>query len=232
MIGSNHRRLLALGLCLVGLGFAGCKGNPVKEGGLFAKTYDTVRGIMSPAERIAAIRKMSQEAVRAGVDAQEQLAQKLAGLYPQETDPLIRVELVRASAALGCPSAALLVRQATKDSDADVRIAACKVLPKQQGAEAAGVLAGVLGSDTDLDVRLAAARALGETHNPAAVSSLGTALEESDPAMQYRAVSSLRATAPDDVGDDVQRWREYVKGEPLSPPKTVSLTERLRGLFY
>jgi HEAT repeat protein len=232
MIGSNHRRLLALALCLLGLGFPGCKGNPVKEGGLFAKTYDTVPGIMPPAERIAAIRKMSQEAVRAGVDAQEQLAVKFAGLYPQETDPLIRVELVRASAALRCPPAVLLVRQATKDSDADVRIAACKALPKQQGAEAAEVLAGVLGSDTDLDVRLAAARALGELRNPAAVPPLATALEESDPAMQHRAVSSLRAAAPEDVGSDATRWREYVKGEPLSPPKTVPLAERIRGLFY
>jgi len=232
MNGSNHRRLLALGLCLLALGLPGCKGSPVKEGGLFAKTYDTVPGIMPAAERIAAIRKMSQEAVRAGVDAQEELTLKFASLYPRETDPLIRMELVRASAALGCPSAALLVRQATKDSDADVRITACKALPRQQGAEAAGVLAEVLGSDADLDVRLAAARALGETRNPAAVSPLGSALEESDPAMQYRAVSSLRATAPEDLGNDVQRWREYVKGEPLSPPKTVPLAERIRGLFY
>ncbi len=232
MNGFNHRRLLALGLCLLGLGFPGCKGSPVKEGGLFAKTYDTVPGIMAPSDRIAAIRKMSGEAARSGVDAQEELALKFTGLYPQETDPLIRMELVRGSAALGCPSAFQLVRQATKDSDADVRIAACKALPKQQGAEAEEVLAGVLGSDADLDVRLAAARALGELRDPAAVPPLASALEESDPAMQYRAVSSLRATAPEDVGNDVKRWREYVKGEPLSPPKTVSLTERIRGLFY
>jgi len=232
MDGSKRKPIVALGLCLLALGIAGCKGNPVKEGGLFAKTSDTVPGIMPPSERIAAIRKMSQEAVRAGGDAQEQLALKLAALYPQETDPLVRTELVRAAATLGCPAAASLVRQATKDSDPDVRIAACKGLPKQQGPEAAAALAEVLGSDTDLDVRLAAARALGETRNAAAVAPLGSALEDSDPAMQYRAVSSLRATAPEDLGNDAKRWRQYVKGEPPSPPKPVSLAERIRGIFY
>ncbi len=88
-----------------------------------------------------------------------------------------------------------------------------------------------LGSETDADVRLAAARALGQTGDAGAVPALGTALEDRDPAMQYRAVSSLRQVAPQDQGNDVDRWRAYIKGEPPPPAKPFSLTEKLRSMF-
>lgn len=229
MDGSDSKRLLALAFCLALL-VSGCQG-----GGLwtkmFGKASDTVPGIMSPPERIAAIKKMSQEAAGKGLEAQEQLAQKYAGLYPRENDPLIRAELVRAVRSFSCPTAASLIREAVRDKDADVRVIACQSLRRQSGPETTAALAEVLGSDTDLDVRLAAAEALGDRRDPAAVSALGAALDERDPAMQYRAVASLRKIAPQDLGNDVERWRQYVKGQPLSPPKSESLVERIRSVF-
>ena len=81
----------------------------------------------------------------------------------------------------------------------------------------------------DADVRLAAAKALGETKNREAVAALGEALDDSDPAMQYRAVLSLKQVTGKDLGNDVNRWQQYVKGEPPEP--TPSLAERIRRLF-
>lgn len=223
----------ALGLCLCLVGLAGCKaGGWPSLDGLLGKTSDQVPGVMAPEERVAAIRKMTGEAVRQGPEAQESLAQKLAGLYPREPDALIRGELTRAARSLRGPTADSLLREATKDVDPDVRIDACEALRTRGGLEAAAALAEVLGSDTDPDVRLAAARALGETRDAAAVPALGAALEDRDPAMQHRAVSSLRQVAPQDLGNDAERWRHYVRGQPVPPPKPVSVVDRMQRLFY
>jgi HEAT repeat protein len=91
-------------------------------------------------------------------------------------------------------------------------------------------LAEALRNDVDGDVRLAAAGALGETKNPAAVAPLGEALADPDPAMQYRAVLSLKQTAGKDLGNSVERWQQYVKGELPAEP-TPSLADRFRRLF-
>jgi HEAT repeat protein len=90
------------------------------------------------------------------------------------------------------------------------------------------LLAGALSGDVDADVRLAAAKALGETKGPEAAKALGEALNDADPAMQYRAVLSLKKVTGKDLGNDVNRWQQYVKGEPAPPP---TLAERFWQLF-
>ena len=118
------------------------------------------------------------------------------------------------------------------DPDADVRAAACEAWGTRPGADATEVLVRTLASDVDIDVRLAAARALGQTGDPAAIEALGHALEDRDPAMQYRAIESLREITGEDFGNDANRWRQYVRGETPDPPQPVSLAERLAPWFY
>ena len=113
-------------------------------------------------------------------------------------------------------------------------------LPARRGArhgdaQAVKLLSEALRSDVDADVRLAAAKALGETKNPAAVAALGEALTDADPAMQYRAVLSLKKVTGKDLGNDVDRWQQYVKGEQPEPTPVAGraypppvLTGRLR----
>ena len=49
---------------------------------------------------------------------------------------------------------------------------------------------------------------------------LGEALADADPAMQYRAVLSLKQATGKDLGNSVDRWQQYVKGEqPASRPR-------------
>jgi HEAT repeat protein len=116
-----------------------------------------------------------------------------------------------------------------KDSDRDVRIICCETVGQHKPADAAKLLMEVLASDTEIDVRLAAARALGEfKDDPAVVVALGTALDSNDPAMQYRAVQSLRKTTGKNYDDNINTWREYVKGN--NPPEP-SVASKLKSLF-
>jgi len=143
---------------------------------------------------------------------------------------LVRLEVVRTLGAF--PEAAeATLRQAAKDSDADVRVAVCQALGRQKGAVALEVLRERLAGDTDIDVRLAAAKSLGEVRDPAAVKALGAALEERDPAMQYQAVCSLRKVSPNDLGNDVERWRQYLRDGAIAPTRPVSLAEWFHSFF-
>lgn len=216
--------LLLLGVCL---GASGCK-SAWPFGG---KVSDTVPGITPPHERIAELRRMGKQAASATPEQREQIAAQIAAAYPRESDPLVRREIVRTLGACPGPTASDTLREAAKDKDADVRVAACRALGKQPGPTASEVLRERLASDSDIDVRLAAAEALGSIRDPSSVVALGAALEDRDPAMQYRAVRSLRQVAPVDLGNDVDRWRQYVKDGSIAPAKPFSLVEAVRNLF-
>jgi HEAT repeat protein len=127
------------------------------------------------------------------------------------------------------PTADAILKAALADGDAHVRVVACEAWGKHSDAEGVKLLSDTLRGDVDADVRLAAVRALGETKNPQAVPALGDALSDTDPAMQYRAVLSLEKVTGKDLGNDVERWRQYVKGE--QPAWTPSLAERIRRWF-
>jgi HEAT repeat protein len=146
-----------------------------------------------------------------------------------EKDPLIRVEIIRALGRYPGPDADAVLKAALSDADTHVRVAGCEAWGKRGDSQAVKLLAEALRGDVDADVRLAAARALGETKNREAVASLGEALNDSDPAMQYRAVLSLRQVTGKNLGNDVNRWQQYVKGD--LPESSPSLTERMRRMF-
>jgi HEAT repeat protein len=131
-------------------------------------------------------------------------------------------------AAYPTEAASKMLTAGLKDTDSDVRVACCQAWGKRKGHDATHLLSEILTSDTDIDVRLAAARALGETGDPAATAALGLALENPDPAMQYRAVQSLKKVSGRDYGDSIAVWREYLKGN--SPPEP-SLATRIKNWF-
>ena len=192
------------------------------------KQKDKNDGIETPSEYVAKLREWSEEAAELSPADQEKRTLELAERLGKEEDPLVRAQILRTLAHYPTASAAAMLTAGMKDRDEDVRIACCEAWGVRKGPDAVKNLTELFSSDTDVDVRLAAARALGETGDASVVPVLGTALENNDPAIQYRAVVSLRKVTGKEYGDDVNRWRDYVKGN--NPPED-SIAARIKRYF-
>jgi HEAT repeat protein len=229
MGGNCGRRTATLVCCLLAVEAAGCTGG----GGLWGRAPtpqtagDDLPDVPSPAERMAALRQLAREAGSQSAREKQRIAQGLSESICREEDPLIRAEIVRTLGAYPGEASGSVLRAALDDPDVEVRTAACEVWGRRGDAEAVTLLSGVLDGDLDMDVRLAAARALGQSNNPAAAPALGRALEDKDPAIQYRAVLSLRKVTGKDFGNDVNKWRQYMAGELPDSGGSASLAQRL-----
>ena len=86
-------------------------------------------------------------------------------------------------------------------------VAACSA--ERNNPTAVGPLSQIVATDADLDVRLAAVDALGEMKSPAAIPGLAAALKDRDPAMQFAGVEAMKNVTGEDLGNDVEAWRQY-----------------------
>jgi HEAT repeat protein len=191
---------------------------------------DTLPGVVAPRERVAQLKKLSETAASATPAQRQQVSDQLSAAFRKEKDPLIRLEIIRTLGHYPGPAADAILKAALSDSEARNRAVACEAWGRRNDAGAVALLAEALRSDVDADVRLTAAEALGNTKNPAAVAALGDALNDSDPAMQYRAVLSLRQSTGKDLGESIERWQQYVKQQRPQEPGG-SLADRDRSLF-
>jgi hypothetical protein len=182
----------------------------------------------APAMRIDAINQYATRST--GVDSPEQrkIADELARQIQIESDPLVRVAIVRTISEFRTPITQQVLEAGLGDENAAVRIASCRSLGANGGASSVGPLAQALRSDKEVDVRLAAAEALGRFKTPEAMQALVVALDDRDPAMQYVGVQSMKSITGKDYGGDMQAWRQVAAGETPPPPKAPSLAERVR----
>lgn len=181
-------------------------------------------------ERITAL-AADVKTARAGSAAdQSAFCQRLVTEMLGEHDPRVRCRLLDAAAEFDTPEAVAICRGALQDPDDRVRMAACSAWGRRGGPEAIELLASRYRNDTDLDVRLRAIRALGDLQDTAAVPVLAKALEDSDPAIQYRAVASLKRCSGRDLGNDVNRWREWA-ADPEGSTAEWSMAEAWKRLF-
>jgi sugar phosphate isomerase/epimerase len=217
-------------LGLLVLGLAGCDEKMPMWTGLGTPPTH-IPGIESPDERKTALQDLAKNASTTPDPAQrEAICRELAQQIRKEPDSIIRGEILRTLAAYGGQTAAVVLRAAVKDTDADVRKLVCDLWGRRGDAEAARVLADILAHDSDKDVRMAAARGLGKSHvlhDPIAERALATALDDGDPAMQYCAMVSLGTVTGKDLGNDVDKWRQYVKTGTV--PDDRSWAERTFG---
>ena len=171
-------------------------------------------------ERIAAsfyqqaqqLKVLAADAEHMSFGVQRRHVQELLVSVREESNPLLRAEVVKALAAFPIVEADEGLRLAIEDPVTDVRIVACDAWSRRGGSEALRELTKTLNSDTNLDVRLAATRGLARFRDPAVIPALATALNDSDPALQYAAVESLQAVSGQNYGYNTAAWREFVQG--------------------
>lgn len=180
-----------------------------------------------PGQKVSELQVLADSGASLPPAEQTRYAQLIYAQYADEVDPQIRAAMLRAVSQLPTPEAAATLKAGQSDRDAFVRLAACESWQRRGGPEALEALATIVASDTSVDVRLAATRALGTFKDPAAIRALGVALEDNDPALQYRAMESLRLVSGKDYGGNVHAWREFAKGGNPQVPPGPSFVERL-----
>lgn len=224
--------LLRRGICLLLLCVAGCASSGKKWYDPFGllKTNENEEPkikVTTSAERIKILRNLAKIASSMQPAEQERATDELCLALPKEEDILVRAQMLRTIALFPSPRAEAMLKAGLRDADQDVRVACCDAWGSRGGSEANRMLCETLTSDTDLDVRLAAARALGVLKDSQSVPALTLALDDQNPAIQYRAMQSLKAVTGKNY-KTVKEWREYAHGDKAEP---ASLAGWLRRLF-
>ena len=182
-------------------------------------------------QRIEELQKLAKEASGYSPALQEQMSQDLGRRMQSERNPLVRAELIRTLANYQTQSARSVLTAALKDPDPKVRTACCEAWGELGGAESVQLLGGLVAADTDIDVRLAAVRALGASSDPGAIAAVGPALEDPDPALQFLAVQSLHSVSGENLGNDVNAWRQFVQARQQSTEPPSSIARGWRRFF-
>lgn len=228
ILSSRRFRLwLCLALALVLL--PGCAGwrpwRNKEKAALLAQKYGP-----NANQRIATLRADAKVAQAAAGDRQVVFTRDLAQQLLEEHDPRVRSEMLGIAATFDTPASVSILRGSLQDPDAGVRTTACDVWGKRGGAEAVQLLAQRYKTDSELDVRLRAVRMLGQLKDKEAIPVLAKALEDPDPAVQYRAVASLKQVSGRDLGDDVNKWRAWA-ADPEADKGQWSVAETFRKIF-
>ena len=209
--------------------FSGCAGwrpwrNRDKEARLAEKYGATAK------QRIETLHADAKKAKQGTGADQVSFTRELMREVLEEHDPRVRSEIVQTAATFDTPAAVAICKGALQDPDERVRVAACDVWGERGGAEAVQLLAQRFQIDSELDVRLRAVRMLGKLKDKEAIPVLAKALEDPDPAVQYRAVAALKQVSGRDLGNDVNAWRAWA-ADPAADREGWSVAEQFRKLF-
>ena len=182
-------------------------------------------------EQISDLRELRDAAPELSSAEQERWSRRLSELMESSESPVLLEALVRTLAVLPTETATVALTSALTNADPDVRSAACLAWSERGGPEAAERLATLAGTDTNRDVRLTAIRELAKFPGKQTVTALGVALDDRNPAIQWRAMQSLKAVTGRDYGDSVPTWREFVSGGNPGAERRPSVAERFTGLL-
>ena len=225
---SRAARLRALLPCLIigaGLTLSGCAGwspwTSKEKSARNAELYGPTAN-----QRIKTLQEQAKAATAESQERRLEFTQELVRNMLGEHDARVRCELVAVAAEFDTASALSICKGALQDPDERVRMKACEVWQKRGGDEAVQLLANRYRTDRELDVRLRALRMLGELEDKSAIPVLAEALEDPDPAVQYRAVAALKQVSGRDLGDDVNKWREWAADPNAKQPWSIAETFR------
>jgi len=176
------------------------------------------------------IRALESQAARMDPLEQQRVSAELTRLIHEDQNIMLRAAAVRSLGAFPAELSKPGVQFAAADNNPQLRIAACAALGKLGDSAAVDILAALVEHDADIDVRLAATRELADFSDPTSLRALGIALDDPNPALQFRAVQSLKVASGRHYGDDIAMWRSWIRGEqPIEP--TPSVAEQLRKLW-
>lgn len=174
--------------------------------------------IITPAMRVASIREVGARAEDASSADQLTMCEELAQQIRTEPDPIVRRAIQESIAQFDTPLASSVLQAGLNDDDRDVRTACCRLLGRRQDPAAIATLSRIVGSDSDMEVRMAAIDALGKYESKDAVIGLAAAVKDRDPALQYAGVKAMKTASGQDLGNDVEAWRQYAATlTPTSP---------------
>lgn len=176
-------------------------------------------------------RKMEEQVAQAQSGTPEQ-RQRVAGdlteIVRQDSVLLIRLHAVRLLGRIESPAAIEGLEIASRDYNADVRMAAIEAWQFKTGDAAVPQLQRLLANDTNVDVRLAATRALGNFSQNQVLDVLELALNDSDPALQLAAAESLRSATGKPFGRDITAWQDFIAQNRSTPPITTETSSETR----
>lgn len=192
---------------------------------------NTLRSSQNPAERVEALSVLRTSMATRGPDEQAQLVADVQLLLQRERDPFLRAEAMRSVSGCNVPQVEDLFQQCTLDAHPAVRVACCRTLAERRNGPALAVLSRLAVEDADIDVRLEALKGLAKFEGNQATPALAAALDDSNPAVQYRAMQSLSAATKQELGSDVQVWKDFLAGKPAAP-KNTSFAERFTKPWF
>jgi hypothetical protein len=171
--------------------------------------------IITPSMRAATIRDVGRQVSGYTEAQQAALCDQLAQQIKIEPDPIVRQTIQNTIAECQTPLAGAVVLAGLEDQDADVRRTCCRLVARRGAdAQAVAALSRVVAMDADQDVRMAACDALGGIKGDGAVQALAAALNDRDPAMQLAGMEAMKEVSGQDLGNDVQAWRQYAASLP------------------
>jgi hypothetical protein len=223
--------VIALGFCLTIGSSWGCMGTPVYRMWYRSQWLEDEQIRPSLHARLEELETLRAQAQSLSEAEQTQIAVNLARALADDPAPQYRAHAVRTLGELPVPAASEALRAAVADREPRVRVAACAAWGQRGTDEAVQILADVLRQDADLDVRIAAVRGLENYRTPDVLPALGVALDDSDPALQHRAMRSLEVVTGKDFGNSVPAWQQYVRTGQVQDTEVPSLAEQLRELF-
>jgi len=220
-------------LVLLGLVLSGCQSVSQRLPFIGGGAADADPRYEAPHLRLARLNKLAKELPSQPTAVRQSQAVKLLQQYHSETDPMIQASLVRAITACGTAESDQVLRSASiHPTSRDIRIAACEGWAKRGTPEAVDQLVRLMeGASTDSlpdkDVQIRAAWALGQTRDQRALPALRRGIDHSDPAMQRRCMASLTDVTGEKFGMNVQNWRDYLDGRIATPPREMSIADRI-----
>ena len=225
-----------LALFLISAVFSGCAEGPLHRFGhmnpwVVERWEKEDQYAMTLYTKRTNIRELAKQTQSQNLSAATEAVAALSQILGEEDLALAKVEAARALGMAKSPVALSALHTALEDPEPEVRIAVCESLGLQANTDSIGRLEGVVNGDTENNVRLAAARALGNIPDPSAARALTLALGDRSPALQFRAMESLKQITGENFEGDAERWRTYVKGEIQIDRDPPSFAEQLSRML-